>query len=184
MPPPAAPLQEPRRSPVPALVRWPGDAAVRAALASQGRPRLLVIESATPPPLMWDDREDWIRSTADPVEVEARWSRLAAAADAPDACPPDRLPLPLLDAVGHLQAADGREVHLDPVETRMVRLLLVSCDRIVRRDELRTAAWPSGSVSERAVDGRISRLRRGIGAVGLQIVTVRGRGYLLERLRS
>ena len=65
----------------------------------------------------------------------------------------------------------------------LVHLLLERCDHVVRRDDLRAAAWPSSTVTDRAVDGRISRLRRRVGSVGLQITTIRGSGYLLERMR-
>lgn len=176
------PPPEPDPDPDPVIVlRWPAQSDLRASLVAEHVPRLLLLEDGTAPPLVWDDLEDWIRPTAGPVEVAARSARLGARAGTAPAVP--QMPLPLLDADGLLQAADGREIHLDSIETRLVHLLLERCDHVVRRDDLRTAGWPSGRVTDRAVDGRISRLRRRIGAVGLQITTIRGSGYLLERTR-
>lgn len=160
------------------VLHWPSEAAERAALVEHQVPHLLVLDDGAAPPLVWDDREDWIRATAGPAEVTARARRLL------DRAPPPSPPLPVLDGDGVLRAGDGREVHLPTVEARLLHALMERRDRVVRRDRLRRAGWPAGGVSDRAVDGRITRLRRRIAPCGLSIATVRGVGYLLERSPS
>lgn len=174
------PSPEPDTGPV-RVLRWPAQADLRASLVTDDVPRLLLLEPDAAPPLVWDDLEDWARATATPTEIEARTTRLEGRAAA--SVPVPLMPLPLLDADGVLQAADGRELRLDPIDTRLVHVLLERCDQVVRRDDLLAAGWPSSRVTDRAVDGRISKLRRRIGRVGLQITTIRGSGYLLERTR-
>jgi two-component system response regulator MprA len=54
---------------------------------------------------------------------------------------------------------------------------------VVRRDELRAAAWPDGAiVHDNTIDAYILRLRRKLEAVGSEesLETVRGVGYALR----
>jgi hypothetical protein len=45
-------------------------------LAAEGRPRLLLVDPATAPPVCWDDQEDWLRLPADPTELAVRVATL------------------------------------------------------------------------------------------------------------
>lgn len=129
----------------------------------------------------WDDLEDWIRPTASPMEVTVRTARLED--HSPQAIAAPRTPLPLLDGDGILRSATGRLVMLTPVDTRLVHLLLDRCDHVVRRPDLKAAGWPAQTVTDRAIDARISRVRPKLLGVGLQITTIRGIGYMMERTR-
>lgn len=179
--PPPLPGAEPPDPPPPpldvfpavAVVRWPAEAGRREALVTERTPRLLVLDDGHPAPLVWDDIEDWVREGAGRVELEARATRLR------DRQASSRGIRPLLDTDRVLHHA-GREVRLTVVDARLMRLLLDRWGRAVHRDALQAAGWPDARVDQRAVDGRITGLRRRLRPLGLSIATVRGVGYLLE----
>ncbi len=78
---------------------------------------------------------------------------------------------------------DGREIHLGPIEFRLLRHLIENPGRVFSRDELIARAWPNRvHVSARTVDMHISRLRRSLtrASKGDLIRTVRSAGYSLE----
>lgn len=160
------------------VIEWPRDASRRADLATSGRARLLVLAPDDPPPLVWDDAEDWIRADADPAELEARLSRLALVAPTEPA--PASRPSPVLDADGVLRGHDGRVAIIPAIETRILHRLLESPRRIVHRAALEAAGWPGRRPPTRALDARISRLRARVSPFGIHIRTVRGCGHLVE----
>lgn len=176
---PGAPVEDAPDDDVVAILRWPEEADARHLLAERGRVRLLVVTGDEAPPLVRDDREDWIREGAGAVEVAARTDRLAKAAPA-RAGGPDRTVPPVLDADGVLHAAGGRIVVIPPIEASLLGALLDRVDHVVHRDDLHRAGWPAGTRDPRAVDGRVRSLRRRLTGTGLTIHTVRGIGYLLE----
>ncbi len=156
------------------LLRWPAEADRRAHLATAGRPRLLVLDPDEPPPLVWDDLEDWVRSPADPIEVQSRIATLADRAAAVTA------PVPTVDADGIVRWR-GEWAAVPPIEARLLAVLADRLGEVVRRDELVDTAWPGGLASDRTLDGRIKHLRRRLAPLGLAIRTVRGVGFLLEQ---
>ncbi|HEX7133080.1 MAG TPA: winged helix-turn-helix domain-containing protein [Iamia sp.] len=155
------------------LLRWPAEADRRAHLATAGRPRLLVLDAEAPPPLVWDDLEDWVRAPADPVEVQSRIATLAERAATV------ATPMPVVDADGIVRWR-GEWVAVPPIEARLLALLADRVGEVVRREDLVGAAWPRGLASDRTLDGRIKHLRRRLAPLGLVIRTVRGVGFLLE----
>jgi DNA-binding response OmpR family regulator len=158
-----------------ALLRWPADADRRAELTAGGRPRLLLLDPDADPPATWDVLEDWVRLPADPAEIEARIATLMHRL-------PSARPAPLLDGDGVLRVG-ARWVALPPVEARLVDALLARPDAVVSRDRLLDAGWPAGeppgSSNGQILDGRIKLLRRRLAAVGLEVHTVRGVGFVL-----
>jgi DNA-binding winged helix-turn-helix (wHTH) protein len=68
---------------------------------------------------------------------------------------------------------------LAPIEARIVSVLLERRGRVVRRRDL-AVAWPNGCPGDRAVDGRLTTLRARIAPLGLEIRTVRARGFVLD----
>jgi hypothetical protein len=60
-----------------ALVPWPDEDEVRAALIRAGCPRLLLIAPAVPVPVVHDALEDWVRRPVDHRELEVRAQRVA-----------------------------------------------------------------------------------------------------------
>jgi DNA-binding response OmpR family regulator len=92
----------------------------------------------------------------------------------------DEMEAPVLDADGLLRFG-GRWVALTPVQARVVTLLLDRFgDRVTGYDELRQAAWGATSRSPQALATLVKRLRRRIEPIGLDVLTVRLRGYVLD----
>lgn len=76
----------------------------------------------------------------------------------------------------------GKELHLCPIEFRILRHLLAKPGQVFSRDELIRAVWPDNIfVDARTVDVHIGRLRRTLKAVAEtdMIRTVRSAGYAL-----
>jgi len=156
-----------------ALVPWPREDAKRERLATDGRPRLLLVEDGVQPPHVEDPLEDWVRLPAADHDVRARVDTLAARARERHA------ELPTMDADG-VARHRGVWVSLPPVEARLTRALLDRLGAVVSRDALARAGWPGGAPGRNALDVHVLRLRRRLLPLALTIRTVRGRGYLLE----
>lgn len=84
----------------------------------------------------------------------------------------------------HRVHCNGREIHLPPIEFRLLLHLLEAEGRICTREELMSAAWQvqDGSPDLRGVDTRIARLRKKLkDALEVDIIrTVRAAGYGLK----
>ena len=78
---------------------------------------------------------------------------------------------------------NSQEVHLCPIEFRLLRHMLARPGKVFTRDELIRAAWPSNIfVDARTVDVHIGRLRRTLKAAAERdlIRTVRSAGYAVS----
>lgn len=155
------------------LVRWPAAEPTRARLRDDGVPRVLLVDPSSPPPVVTDELEDWIREPADDADLAAR-------IDAVERRARSRSTRPTLDDDGVLRLA-GTLVALPPVEARLTRVLLDRAGTVVSRDALGRAGWPDGAPGRNALDVHVLRLRRRIAPLGLAIRTVRSRGYLLQQ---
>jgi DNA-binding response OmpR family regulator len=156
------------------LVRWPAGAEERSALRAQARPRLLLVEEGPPPDPGHDVLEDWVRLPADDADIRARARTLQQRWLGREQDPP-----PTLDDFGVLRYGDGVAA-LPPVETRLAAALIERYRAVVLRAALTRACWPDRVPGRNALDVHVLRLRRRVAPLGLQIVTVRARGYLLE----
>jgi DNA-binding response OmpR family regulator len=157
------------------VVRWPADAHRLAELREQRIPRLLVVTNGNgdhdvPTPV--DCLEDWVTAEAPEWEVDARRSALVLRSD-------QHAVRPTLDEDGLLHHRDAW-VSLSPVEQSLASVLVDRFGAVVTREMLADRAWPSGVPTRNALDVHILRLRRRIAAVGLEVRTVRSRGYLLQ----
>lgn len=77
---------------------------------------------------------------------------------------------------------NGRDIHLSPIEFRLLRHLLQHPERAITRDELAGAVWHEGTyVSSRTVDVHMGRLRKALKSAAPKdlICTVRSVGYAL-----
>ncbi|HEX5616675.1 MAG TPA: helix-turn-helix domain-containing protein [Acidimicrobiia bacterium] len=155
-----------------ARVRWPEDQERLSALRAAGTPRLLVVADGTPAPVVVDPLEDWVRAGTALADIDARLAALAARAAAPIAAPE-------LDGDGLLRFRD-EWVSLSPVEQSLGAALVERFGSVVGRDVLAARAWPHGAPTRNALDVHVLRLRRRIEPLGLEIKTVRSRGYLLQ----
>jgi two-component system, OmpR family, response regulator len=88
-----------------------------------------------------------------------------------------------VDPVVHAVRNGDRTAQLTPTEFRMLGALAGRPGEVVRRQELRAAAWPDGAiVHDNTIDAYIVRLRRKLVEVGSSetLTTVRGVGYVLR----
>ena len=72
----------------------------------------------------------------------------------------------------------GEPIELSPREWTLLELLLVNRDNVVTKEQI-AQAWTSDGAGN-ATEVYIHRLRRRLEHSGLDILTVRGLGYLLE----
>ena len=136
-------------------------------------PRLLVVADGDGElPLPIDCLEDWVTSGAPEWEVDARRHALVLRAG-------QHAVRPLLDEDGLLHHRDAW-VSLSPVEQSLAGVLLDRFGAVVTREMLADRAWPAGVPTRNALDVHVLRLRRRIAPVGLEIRTVRSRGYLMQ----
>jgi two-component system, OmpR family, response regulator len=160
-----------------AVVPWPAEADRRVALAAEGSPRLLVLAEGTCPPPLLDCLEDWVRAPVDEGELHARLEALRLRVRC------HRLVVPELDEEGFLRFR-SRHVYLPPVEARLAGALLDRFGRVVGAATLMRAGWPGEPASRGKLDVRIHRLRRRLVPLGLEVKTVRQRGWLLAASES
>jgi two-component system, OmpR family, phosphate regulon response regulator PhoB len=79
---------------------------------------------------------------------------------------------------------DGRNIHLSPIEFRMLQCFLERPEQVISREELHEAAWRENvHVGPRTIDVHISHLRRVLcgGSAQDLIRTIRAKGYALCR---
>jgi two-component system, OmpR family, response regulator len=157
-----------------ALVHWPTETTVRAALAADGLPRLLLVAADAEPPDDFDDLEDWIRLPADERDIDARLNalRVRARNGGPSAHPE-------LDGHGRLLRG-GRWVALSPTEEQLCTLLIGEFGQVVSDRLLLDRAWPGGTGTPTGLRLQMTRLRRRIADLGLEVRSVRGKGYVLQ----
>jgi DNA-binding response OmpR family regulator len=154
------------------LVRWPEEDERLEQLRAEGHPRLLLVDPQTSPPESADCLEDWIRLPADDRDVRARVATLAMRAA-------NEQPAPEIDGDGLLRYRGGW-VSLSPVEGALAAALVERFGAVVGRDALARRAWPAGAPTRNALDVHVLRLRRRIAELGLEVRTVRSRGYLMQ----
>lgn len=154
------------------LVRWPEQSGERERLRTSGVPRLLLVDPLADPPEAVDPLEDWVRLPADDRDVRARVATLSSRAGQEQG-------VPEIDGDGLLRFR-SEWVSLSPVERALAGALVDRYGAVVGRDTLARQAWPSGAPTRNALDVHVLRLRRRIAPLGLEIRTVRSRGYLLQ----
>ena len=153
-------------------MRWPEEEIRLQQLRAARAPRLLLLDAESAPPESADCLEDWIRLPACDRDVGARAATLAARAEAQT--PPE------VDGDGLLRRS-GRWVALSTVEAALAVTLISRFGAVVRRDILTRRAWPNGAPSSsNALDVTMLRLRRRIAPLGIEVRTVRSRGYLMQ----
>jgi len=154
------------------VLRWPAEKANRDRLAADGRPRLLLVSPEAEPPDGRDCLEDWVRLPADDRDVAARLRALEVRAARHEQRPET-------DARGRL-TFNGTWVALSPIEERIVAALAGHFGEVVSRDELLAAGWPNEQPSDAALRVHLTRLRKEIAPLGLEIATVRGFGHVMQ----
>ena len=128
--------------------------------------------------------DDYLVKPFDMRELEAR---LRALTRRPAGHLASRLELGLLelDLGGQVLWLDGRLVELGPREFRLVEALVKMAGRVVTRERLMSRLFDlEDGGSGNALDLLVSRVRRKITGAGVEIVTVRGVGYLARDTRN
>ncbi len=154
------------------LVRWPEESGHLEDLRISRVARLLLVAPGAAIPESADCLEDWVRLPADDGDVRARAASLSARAELHGTRPE-------IDDHG-LMRFRSEWVSLSPVEQRLAKLLVERFHAVVGRDSLSKRAWPDGVPKRNALDVHMLRLRRRIAPIGLEIRTVRSRGYVLQ----
>jgi hypothetical protein len=121
---------------------------------------------------MLDDLEDWVREGIHPDDLAARTRPLAARAGA-DA--------PTIEADGLLRFGGGWTV-VPPSQVEVTRRLVERFDSVVPKADLVAAYVASGgSGHPNSIRSVTVRLAKRLDLVGLELVTIRGRGFMLTR---
>ena len=154
------------------VLRWPADRLAIEDLRARGIPRLLLLDGDEPATAPTDCLEDWVRLPVSDADLEARRSGVALRAT-------EHAVRPTLDDAGVLRFR-GHWVGLSPVERDLVSAMVDRFGAVVSRGVLSERAWPDGAPSRNALDVHMLRLRRRVGEVGLEVRTIRARGYLLQ----
>lgn len=154
------------------VLRWPAEQMSRERLAAEGRPRLLLVAPDSEPPDARDCLEDWVRLPADDGDVAARLRALEIRATR-------HQHQPETDERGRLRF-NGAWVALSPIEERIVGALAARFGEVVSREELLAAGWPQENPSDAALRVHLTRLRKEIAPLGLEIATVRGFGHVMQ----
>jgi two-component system response regulator TctD len=156
-----------------AVLRWPEEGELRAALRARRLPRLLLVPRGAAPPLDTDPLEDWASTTAEASEVEARLAALEARATVVTA------DVPTIGDDDVVRFA-GRWKALGAVEASIARVLIEHVGELVPRATVEAVAWEGKPVRANTTDRQLHRLRGHLGELGMQLHTIRGKGYVLE----
>jgi two-component system, OmpR family, response regulator len=87
-----------------------------------------------------------------------------------------------LDMVGHLATLKGRALELSAREFKVLEILVLRAGRVVSKKQLCEQVSGLGElVSDNAIEVYVYRLRKHLESGGINIRTVRGLGYMLEK---
>ena len=154
------------------LVRWPEERELLEQLRAERSPRLLLVRPPAPAPVVDECEEDWVRLPADDGDVRARVLALAARSAR-------HRPGPRSVPTGRLRY-EGHWIALSPIEHRLATALAERFGEVVGSELLSRAAWPANGTNDGALRVHLTRLRRRLRALSLDVQNVRGRGYLME----
>jgi DNA-binding response OmpR family regulator len=150
---------------------------------------MLVSPSAIPPSAI-AEMEDWAWRDARTEEIALRLETLEArvrsaagsSASVGSAGVLDRQRL-TVDASDVIHVGSSW-VSLGPTQARLARVLLASEGAVVSRAAVEQAVWDDAPVRSNTIDRLIHRTRSSLRPLGLMIRTVRGQGYVLDRVRT
>ena len=158
------------------MLGWPGEAGEAERLRRCGVPRLLLVPPGAAPPQDVDHLTEWVRVPASEHEVAARVVALVRRAGT-------FAVRPNVDEHGRISYR-GRWSALSPIESRIAGVLAERFCEVVDAGQLRSSAWPpSGPVqppSPAALRVHLHRLRQRVLDLGLEVVTVRNEGVVLQ----
>lgn len=87
-----------------------------------------------------------------------------------------------LDQISRQFSAHGQPIDLPPRERALLELLVMRAGKVVAKEAIVQSVTSLDDIlSDNAIEQYVSRLRRRLAPLGLNLRTVRGLGYLLER---
>jgi two-component system OmpR family response regulator len=87
-----------------------------------------------------------------------------------------------LDTNGHRVLLHGKPVEFSAREFAVVEMLMIWANRVVTKDQLIKLLYePGADINQSALDVFMHRIRRKLADANVNVRTVRGLGYLLER---
>ncbi len=158
-----------------AVLQWPEEAQLLEHFVALGLPRLLVIDDRAEPPVVTDTLEDWIRESADDRDREARVATLRRRGG--------HVIVPVFDGMSRL-GFGGVWAALSPIEYRLATELVDHFRRIVSDKELTARAWADSPPQPNALRVHLTRLRRRLEPLGLEILTIRSQGHIMQESES
>jgi len=128
--------------------------------------------------------DDYLTKPFELAELEARARALIRRANAAASAELVHGPL-RLDTVGRRLYRDGNAVEVSARELSVIELLLLREGRVVSKQQIvdHLYGWEEGA-SSNSVEVFVYRLRRKLDGSGVDIRTIRGMGYLIERPRA
>jgi hypothetical protein len=154
------------------LVRWPEDASELPRLRELGSPRLIVVSPDHEPPEDNDPVSDWIRLPATDEDLQARVRVLERRAST-------WADTPVLTGDGRL-SFHGRWIGLSATAERLLGVLVAKYGAVATLRDLQCAGWPNGEGKNDGLRVHVAKLRPPLRRLGLEIVVVRERGYVLQ----
>jgi hypothetical protein len=158
------------------VLRWPADAMEAERLNGANLPHLLLIDPGVRPPTACSAVRDWIRLPATGDDLDARLATLRGQSDSVR-------PVPLLDGNGRL-VRGHQWVPLSPIGERIAEPLLEHLEHPVPDDRLIAAGWPGGAPSPNAFRQIVSKLRRSLGKLDLELVATPRHTHMLRRTEN
>ncbi|TXC65959.1 response regulator transcription factor [Piscinibacter aquaticus] len=125
--------------------------------------------------------DDYLPKPFDLDELEARIRALARRGEtaAAASASPSFAGLSV-DGTSGAVCLDGTPMELAPREAAMLRALLVRPGQAMAKEKLVDAVFPGEDVQTDAIEVVAYRLRKRLASTGVQLVTLRGLGYLLK----
>jgi len=126
--------------------------------------------------------DDYLPKPFDLDELEARIRALARRRGQPDGSEGATLEYAGLrcDPASGAVYLRGQALELTPREAAMLRALLARPGQALAKERLSEAVFPGEAVQADAIEVVAYRLRKRLAATGVQLVTLRGLGYLLK----
>jgi two-component system, OmpR family, response regulator len=157
--------------PVIMIVGVPAGAARLDELRQLCIPRLIVVGPDDDAVSTTEELEDWVRLPADDRDVRSRLRRLRELAR-------HLSPPPVMDGAGRVILGD-HWIALSEVEERLAFPLVGRFGNVVRLDDLMAAGWP-GRRDRAILRPAMCRLRRRVETLGLELLSIRDVGYVLQ----
>ncbi|MEO7296610.1 MAG: helix-turn-helix domain-containing protein [Candidatus Limnocylindria bacterium] len=158
------------------VLRWPTQAVEARALGVLGVPRLLLIEDGAEPPALSDGLVAWLPMPADDGEFERQLRLIVDGA---------RMSRDAVRIDDHGRMLVGpRWVALSATQARLAVALVDSFGDVVSERCLIEAGRLDQTMSSNSLRVHVSRLRKRLLTVGLELQTVRGQGLVLQRCQS